>query len=274
MITYLILIVDYINYVINKMDGRLFRFVRILLALCLLLPLYNVDARADPLPSVTAQAWLIADINGKIIEGMHVDDVRSIASITKLMTVMVVLDSGVSLTEPLDRKLYNKTVNRSDLIDLAIVKSDNNAAKMLCDTFIAGYNECILRMNKKAESLGMNKTSFVDPTGLYTDNVSTAENLIKLVNAASQYSVIVAASNTDKIIWSMSKKQKLQFNNTNTLVGKGMDFVVSKTGWIRASGGCIVMMLNTVNGVRTVILLGSKSTKTRIPEAHLISSLY
>lgn len=240
----------------------------------LLLALFSSWGKADPLPNVTAQAWLIADENGKIIEGTHTTEVRSIASITKLMTSMVILDSGVSLTETLSKKLYNRTVTRQDLIELSIVKSDNTAAKMLCDTYPTGYLDCITAMNKKAETLGMYKTSFVDPTGLYNDNVSTAEDLIKLVKAASGYSAIVTASNTDKITWNQSKKQTIQFNNTNTLVGKGADFIVSKTGWIRASGGCIVMMLKTINGVRTVVLLGSKNTKTRIPEAYLISKLF
>lgn len=128
-------------------------------------------------------------------------------------------------------------------------------------------------MNKKAESLKMHKTVFVDPTGLLNGNVSTAEDLVKLVRAASNYDTITNASNTNKIVWTFSKKQ-MQFNNTNWLVGSGVDFIVSKTGWIRASGGCIVMMLKTANGIRTVILLGSKSIKTRIPEAKFISSLY
>lgn len=244
-----------------------------ILFISILLTSFSSWVRADPLPNITAQAWLIADESGKILEGTHTTDVRSIASITKLMTVMVVLDTGASLTETLSKKLYNRNVTRQDLIDLAVVKSDNTAAKMLCDTYPAGYNDCIASMNKKAETLGMHKTSFVDPTGLYNDNVSTAEDLIKLVKAASGYDAIVTASNTDKITWNQSKKQTIQFNNTNTLVGKGADFIVSKTGWIRASGGCIVMMLKTINGIRTVVLLGSKNTKTRIPEAYLLSKL-
>ena len=250
------------------------RYLCTLFFASLLLSLFSNGVKADPLPKLTAQAWLIADESGKIIEGTQTTEVRSIASITKLMTSMVVLDSGASLIEALPKKLYNRTVTRQDLIDLSIVKSDNTAAKMLCDTYPTGYNDCIAAMNKKAESLGMFKTSFVDPTGLFNDNVSTAEDLIKLVKAASTYTAIVMASNTDKITWNQSKKQAIQFNNTNTLVGKGVDFIVSKTGWIRASGGCIVMMLNTIHGVRTVILLGSKNTKTRIPEAYLLSKLY
>ncbi len=250
------------------------RYLCTIFLVSVLCTLLSNGVKADPLPKVTAQAWLIADESGKIIEGTHTTEVRSIASITKLMTSMVILDSEASLTEALPKKLYNKIVTRKDLIDLSIIKSDNDAAKMLCDTYPTGYNDCIAAMNKKAETLGMYKTSFVDPTGLYNDNVSTAEDLIKLVKAASGYNLIVNASNTDKIMWNQSKKQIIQFNNTNTLVGKGVDFIVSKTGWIRASGGCIVMMLNTIHGVRTVILLGSKNTKTRIPEAYLISKLY
>lgn len=240
----------------------------------LLFSLLCHGVRANPLPKVTAQSWLIADQSGNILEGSQTSEVRSIASITKLMTSMVVLDSGASLIEILPKKLYNKNITRQDLIELSIVKSDNTAAKMLCDTFPTGYLDCIAAMNKKAEALGMHKTSFVDPTGLYNANVSTAEDLIKLVNAASKYESIINASNTDKIIWNTNKKQKIYFNNTNYLVGKGTNFIVSKTGWIRASGGCIVMMLDTINGIRTVILLGSKNTKTRIPEAYLISKLY
>lgn len=230
-------------------------------------------ASANSIPTVTAQAWVIADESGTILQGTHVDEVRSIASITKLMTAMVILDSGASLTETLPKKLYNKSITRQDLIDLAIVKSDNTAAKMLCDTHIYGYTDCIAAMNHKAEMLGMFNTSFVDPTGLYNDNRSTAIDLIKLVKAASTYPEIVKASNTSKIVWTTGKKQSMQFNNTNKLVNQGVSFIVSKTGWIRASGGCIVMMLDTINGVRTVILLGSKNTKTRIPEAFALSKV-
>ena len=94
--------------------------------------LVSSSAYATPL---TAQAWLVADINGKILEGSNTTEIRSIASITKLMTAMVVLDSGQSLTEIIPKKLYNKQLTRETLIDLAIVKSDNNAAKMLCDYY-------------------------------------------------------------------------------------------------------------------------------------------
>ena len=243
--------------------------IRIFVLLCLLH--INVNAQTVPL---TAQAWLVADSNGKVLEGSNMTEVRSIASITKLMTAMVVLDSGQSLTEIIPKKLYNKQLTRETLIDLAIVKSDNNAAKMLCDYYPGGYNSCVEAMNQKAVSLQMNNSTFTDPTGRYHTNVSTAEDLIKLVFAASKYPLIVHASNMDAVRWSLSKKKTAEFRNTNSLVGNGYRFLVSKTGFISKAGGCIVMMIDTANGIRTVVLLGSKNTKTRIPEAKMLSMLY
>jgi D-alanyl-D-alanine endopeptidase (penicillin-binding protein 7) len=237
-----------------------------------ILALATSSVYADP--ALTAQAWLVADSNGKILEGSNMTEVRSIASITKLMTAMVVLDSGQLLSEIIPKKLYNKQLTRETLIDLAIVKSDNNAAKMLCDYYPGGYNSCIEAMNSKALSLQMNNSTFTDPTGRMHTNVSTAEDLIKLVFAASTYPLIVHASNMDAVRWSIGKKKTAEFRNTNSLVGHGYKFLVSKTGFINKAGGCIVMMIDTVNGIRTVILLGSKNTKTRIPEAKMLSMLY
>ena len=224
--------------------------------------------------TLTAQAWIVADNSGRIFEASNMHEIRSIASITKLMTAMVVLDSGQSLTEIIPKKLYNKQLTREILIDLAIVKSDNNAAKLLCDYYPGGYNNCINAMNAKAISLQMNNSTFTDPTGLLSTNVSTAQDLIKLVFAASKYPLIVEASNMDAVRWTINKKKIAEFRNTNSLVGPNNSFLVSKTGWITKSGGCIVMMINTANGIRTVVLLGSKDTKTRIPEAKMLSMLY
>jgi D-alanyl-D-alanine endopeptidase (penicillin-binding protein 7) len=243
--------------------------IRILIILACLL---NFSANAQTVP-LTAQAWLVADSNGKIIEGSNMTEIRSIASITKLMTAMVVLDSDQSLTEIIPKKLYNKQLTRETLIDLAIVKSDNNAAKMLCDYYPGGFKQCVEAMNAKAVSLQMNSSVFTDPTGRYHTNVSTAEDLIKLVFAASTYPLIVEASNMDAVRWSLTKKKTAEFRNTNSLVGNGYKFLVSKTGFINKAGGCIVMMMDTANGIRTVVLLGSKNTKTRIPEAKMLSML-
>ena len=240
--------------------------------LIIILSLVTSSAYADP--TFTAQAWLVADSNGKVLEGANIAEVRSIASITKLMTAMVVLDSGQSLSEIIPKKLYNKQLTRETLIDLAIVKSDNNAAQMLCDYYPGGYKSCIEAMNSKASLLQMTNSVFTDPTGRMHTNVSTAHDLIKLVFAASKYPLIVEASNMDAVRWPLSKKKIAEFRNTNSLVGNGYKFLVSKTGFINKAGGCIVMMIDTANGIRTVVLLGSKNTKTRIPEAKMLSMLY
>lgn len=225
-------------------------------------------------PHITAKAWLVADKDGNILNGTNTTDVRSIASITKLMTVMVVLDSGQNLSEIISTKLHNRKLSRRDLMALAIIKSDNRATQILCEHYVSGLSGCIQAMNDKAMSLGMNNTRFVEPTGLYNDNVSTAEDLVKLVIAASKYPVINADSNTAKLEIQGNKKKPKVFTNTNRLVGDGYNFIVSKTGWITKSGGCIVIMMHTNLGQRIVVLLGSKNTRTRIPEAKLIALAY
>ena len=217
--------------------------------------------------NITATSWLVADGNGKIIDSENIDQQRSIASITKLMTVMTVLDSKQDLDE------YIKPYTRRELIQLAIVHSDNNASELLCKHYPTGREGCIQAMNVKARSLGLNHTKFTDPTGLGIMNVSTAGELIKLVMAAAKYSEIVAASKMSEVKVRL-KKQWLIFKNTNPIIGKRHDFIISKTGWIRASGGCIVMMLDTDIGRRIVVVLGSKNTHTRIPEAEFIAQKF
>ena len=243
--------------------------LKIFILLCLL----HLGAQSQIVP-LTAQSWLVADGNGKILDGNKTTDIRSVASITKLMTVMVVLDAQQDLDEIISTKLYNKKLSRRELISLAIIKSDNQAATLLCKYYPLGSFSCIQAMNEKAKSLEMNDTKYLEPTGLSVFNVSTAEDLVKLVIAASKYQIINEDSNKDSIKMAINKKKTAFFNNTNKLVGHGYEFIVSKTGWITKSGGCIVMMLTTERGIRTVVLLGSKNTKTRIPEAKMIALAY
>jgi D-alanyl-D-alanine endopeptidase (penicillin-binding protein 7) len=185
---------------------------------------------------------------------------------------MTVLDAGQALNEVIKTKLY-KNVTRQTLIDLAMVKSDNTASMILCQQYPGGYDECIHMMNRKTQELDMLDTRVYDATGLNYENVSTANDLLKLVQAASKYPTIVEASSKDRVTL-VKKNRRIEMRNTNYLVGHGYDFIVSKTGFISKSGGCIVFMLNTMAGVRTVVLLGSKNTRTRIPEATFISTKY
>jgi len=177
--------------------------------LLLLILLFTFSLVNAAMPSVTAQAWLIADENGKMLEGTNTSTIRSIASITKLMTVMVVLDSGQSLNETIPKKLYNKKLTRETLIELAIIKSDNTAAKMLCEYYPGGIKTCIQAMNEKAKYLNMYTSVFTDPTGLFDSNISTAEDLVKLVMAASMYPAIVNASGKNSVRLETTKKKFL-----------------------------------------------------------------
>jgi D-alanyl-D-alanine endopeptidase (penicillin-binding protein 7) len=215
---------------------------------------------------ITATAWLVANGDGDIIQSENMHERRSIASITKLMTVMVVLDAHQDLDQ------YFRPYTRKELIQLAIVHSDNRASEKLCNHYPGGRPACVSAMNAKARYLGMIDTNFVDPTGLGVMNSSTAYDLIKLVRAAEHYSEIVEASNMSAVKI-QNKKKFLVFKNTNPLVAQN-DFIISKTGYIRASGGCIVMMLDTKIGRRIVVLLNSKNTRTRIPEAYKLASSY
>lgn len=215
---------------------------------------------------ITAQSWLVADKEGKIIAAENIKEVRSIASITKIVSAMVILDAQQELDQ------FIKPYTRRELIQLSMVRSDNTAADTLCKHYPGGYTNCVYAMNVKAQALGLTHTRFVDATGLGQGNVSTAEELIKLVQAAAEYPELVQSSKMTEVKIQL-KKRWLIFRNTNPIIGRRHEFVISKTGWIRASGGCIVMMLDTDVGRRIVIVLGSKNTHTRIPEAEFIAQI-
>lgn len=214
---------------------------------------------------ITATSWLVANEHGDIIKSENMYQQRSIASITKLMTAMVVLDARQDLDE------YIKPYTRRELLQLAIVHSNNRASEILCKHYPTGRDGCIRAMNMKAHFMGMIDTKFVDPTGLGVMNYSTAYDLIKMVRSAEMYKEIVEASRMSEVKIRHKKKFEV-FRNTNPLTAS-KEFIVSKTGYIRAAGGCIVMMLDTDMGRRIVVLLNSRNTQTRIPEAFQLASI-
>jgi D-alanyl-D-alanine carboxypeptidase len=211
---------------------------------------------------MSAQSWLETDDQGNLLEGYNITEVRSIASITKLMTVIAVLDSKQDMQEKIGK------FTRGQLVQLALVKSDNDAAKALCEKFPGGRFECIRYMNEKANYLGMLRTKFVEPTGLSPMNISTALDLLRLVFEASHYPEIIRASQTPVLNIRIGNKV-LSYRNTNPVVGKRYNFIVSKTGTTIAAGGCIVVMFDTDVGRRIVILLGAKAGM-RLPEVEYL----
>jgi D-alanyl-D-alanine endopeptidase (penicillin-binding protein 7) len=244
----------------------MFKIISILTAVLLLLT-SSVEAQKTNTANkkrvpISAKSWVVADVNGKIIKGANTNDLRSIASITKLMTAMVVLDANQNLDEKIN------DISRRQHLRLALIRSNNDSSDLLCEHYPGGYQACVDAMNAKARSLKMRDTSFVDASGLDDDNVSTSSSLIKLVLAAQTYPLIVKSSQTPKMRIKLDEGY-YSYKNTNPLVSK--KFIVSKTGYIRAAGGCIALLMDTNKGRRVVVILGSKNTHTRIPEVkHLV----
>jgi D-alanyl-D-alanine endopeptidase (penicillin-binding protein 7) len=236
--------------------------------------LFSLTAQAD----ITARSWIVADGRGNTISEKDALRAQSIASITKLMTVLIVLKADQPQDEiiKLDWKeagRYHtrlphsvKSLTRDQLIDLALIKSDNFAAHHLCHNYPGGYTNCVQQMNNEADRLGMIHTHFDEATGLDEDNVSTAYDLVKLVLEASKYPDITDAGG-NPVVRINVKKHWWEFKNTNPLVKENGAVRVSKTGYIHQSGGCIAMLVDTEVGPRVIVLLGSRNTHTRIPEA-------
>lgn len=232
--------------------------------------------------NILATNYLVADLDtGEILAEKNSLEVRSIASITKLMTAIVVLDAEQNLEEKLKFKSFkgisskipnNSLITRSELLLITLMSSDNGAAKNLAYYYPGGEDRAIDAMNNKARSLGMIDSFFVEPTGLLTANVSTAQDLIKLINYASSYTVIndFSTKSNQKVAISGKKTKYVQFRTTNRLVFDH-DILLSKTGWIRASGGCLVMIVQSQGKRLAVILLNSRNTMTRISDGLLLT---
>jgi D-alanyl-D-alanine endopeptidase (penicillin-binding protein 7) len=201
-----------------------------------------------------------------------------IASITKLMTAMVILDSGVNMgglitIEESDKDTirYSRSrlpvgtrLSRMQALLLALMASENRAAHALARTFPGGKGEFVRAMNKKARSLGLSETRFEDSSGLSGGNVSSAQDLCSLVNAAYRYPLIRTFSTRKELILKNGRKP-LRFVNTNSLVrGSGWDIGLSKTGYILESGRCLVMQTLLQHRPVVIVLLNASGSRTQI----------
>ena len=222
--------------------------------------------------------------SGQTILAKNADAVLPIASITKLMTAMVVLDRGLELedrivisAEDMDqlkgthsRLRPGAVLTRNDLLLLALMASENRAAAALGRTYPGGMPAFVAAMNDKAMSLGMMNSRFEDPTGLTAANVSTAPDLARMVTAAHEYPVIRQYSTQDKAQVSVFG-QMLHYANTNGLVrGHTWDIGLSKTGFINEAGRCLVMRVRLASKDLVVILLDSWGKNSRIGDAQRI----
>lgn len=224
-------------------------------------------------PQLRSASALILDASGNIIYGKDADTVRSIASITKLMTAMVVLDAGLDLDEKLtitkaDRDMirltgsrleFGATLSRRELILLALMSSENRAATALGRTYPGGMSKFVIAMNAKAGALGMSHSHFTDPAGLNTDNVSTASDLARMVTAAGDYPLIAQATTTPRTeVRPYSSRGPLRYGNTNRLLkNENWHIGLSKTGYINEAGRCLVMQAKIKGEDISIVLLNS-----------------
>jgi D-alanyl-D-alanine endopeptidase (penicillin-binding protein 7) len=209
-------------------------------------------ANLDGDPGLRSASALVTNARGQVIYGKDADTVRPVASITKLMTAMVILDSGLDVEEKItvtrqDRDLvqltgsrleYGATLTRREMILLAIMSSENRAAMALGRNFPGGMTEFVERMNQKASRLGMNSSRFADPAGLRVENQSTARDLTKMVVAADEYPLIRQASTTRRMeVRPYSGRGPLTYGNTNRLLkNETWEIALSKTGYINEAG--------------------------------------
>jgi D-alanyl-D-alanine endopeptidase (penicillin-binding protein 7) len=220
---------------------------------------------------------------GELQVAKYADRQTPIASVTKLMTAMVVLDAGQNLNEwlvvrPREQELGKSNwtrmrnqseAKRGDLLHIALMSSENIACDVLARHFPGGLPAFVAAMNAKAAALGMDDTQFFDPAGLSPNNQSTAADLVKMVRAAYQYDKIreVTTSTYHKVRF-RKPGYSLQYGNTNPLVRSSRWQVdLSKTGYLSEAGRCLVMV-SEINGEQTIlVLLDSLGTRSPLGDA-------
>jgi D-alanyl-D-alanine endopeptidase (penicillin-binding protein 7) len=208
-----------------------------------------------------------------------------IASITKLMTAMVMLDAQLPMDEAVNvtedelnkiRRAKSKlrvgmTLTRSEMLKLALMASENRAALALARSYPGGPAAMVAAMNAKAHVLGMENTKFYDPTGLDSDNVSTAQDLVKMVAAARHYALIHQYTTSASHSVEGLRGRMMHFRNTNPLVrNASWDIGVSKTGYISEAGLCLVMETTINQRPVIIVLLDSWGKRTRVGDANRI----
>jgi D-alanyl-D-alanine endopeptidase (penicillin-binding protein 7) len=229
------------------------------------------NLRGDP--KLRSASALVLDSEGNPIYAKDAHTVRPIASITKMMTAIVILDSQLDLDEKItitkeDRDMirltgsrleYGATLTRRELVLLALMSSENRAAAALGRTYPGGTPAFVAAMNRTAQQLGMRNSRFADPVGLKAENVSTAADLALMLEAAERYPLITQASTTTrKDVRPYSRRGPLTYGNTNRLLrNKNWDIELSKTGYINEAGRCLVMQANIEGEHVSIVLLNS-----------------
>jgi D-alanyl-D-alanine endopeptidase (penicillin-binding protein 7) len=240
-------------------------------------------------PNLLSQAALILDArSGEPIFAKNANNVTPIASITKLMTAMVVLDAQQNLDQLLtvdvadldylkasrSRLSIGSELSRREMLQLALMSSENRAASALGRFYPGGLPAAVAAMNAKAKSLGMVNTHYVDTSGLSPENVSTARDLAVLVQTAQRYPLIREYSTqSDQYVQIPATGQTLHYNNSNALVkSDGWNISLQKTGFIREAGRCVVMLAQIAQRPVVLVLLDSVGKFSRLGDAQRVKT--
>lgn len=234
-----------------------------------------------------SQVALVQDEReGVVLYDRHADTPRPIASLTKLMTALVILEAGQPLDEPIEitpadhdhlkgsrsRLRFGTVLTRRDLLHAALAASDNRAAAALARRYPDGREALVAAMNARAQALGMSQTRFTDPTGLDDGNVSTARDLARLLAAAERWALIRTFSTSpDFRVTDLATGREIAFYNTNRLVrSTDWDIALSKTGYTARAGNCLAMRVAIGGRPLTIVLLNSRGKLSKYGDARRI----
>jgi D-alanyl-D-alanine endopeptidase (penicillin-binding protein 7) len=238
----------------------------------------------DELRLKSSAALVVDQDTNEVLYSKNAEAVLPIASITKLMTAVVVLDAGQSMDEPitvskvaLDTPKNNRsrlrvgaTLSRGELMHLALMSSENRAAYSVGAAYPGGLSSLVEAMNSKAHELGMNDSHFVEPTGLSSDNRSSAHDLALLVNAAYQHPLLREYSTASDASVAIGRRL-VQFHTTNSLVrNPSWEIGLQKTGYISEAGRCLVMQAELAGRKLIMVLLDSTGRYSRVADAERI----
>lgn len=248
--------------------------------------LAGLHAVVDPLELKSGVALVVDQDSNEVLLSKNSSAVLPIASITKLMTAMLVVEAGQPLDEMLvieqdeveqteksrSRLVPGTTLSRREMLHLALMSSENRAAYALSRHYPGGTAAFVSAMNRRARQLGMSDTRFVEPTGLSAENRSSAMDLTRLVKAASAYPLIRDFSTARETLVNVGQDERqAHFRSTNGLIGNPeWDISLQKTGYIAAAGRCLVMQARLAGRRLIMVLLDSAGSHSRFGDAERI----
>ncbi len=263
-----------------------------LLAVLFVLPALAQSQRvnsetAQELSLLSNAALVLDNRSGAVLYDKNINAVLPIASLTKLMTAVVVVDSGLSLNATIrvensdidmergsrSKMRIGEVLARRDMLRLALMSSENRAASALARTFPGGRDAFVSAMNRRALQIGMRDTWFVDSSGLSNKNVSTARDMAKLVATAARYELIREYSTTPQVsLTRLDSGTQINYLNTNLLIRRdaGWDINISKTGYLNEAGYCLVLQAVIDRRTVDIVLLDSYGRYSRVGDANRI----